>query len=80
MVPDVAGWKAERFIWEENQNPISVAPDWIGEVLSQSTLRLDRVKKMAKYAEYSVNHLFTFPRNAWLPIIKPFRAETNPIN
>ena len=58
MVPDVAGWKAERFLWEEDQNPISVAPDWVCEVLSQGTFRLDRVKKMAKYAEHNVSHLW----------------------
>lgn len=58
MVPDLSGWKEKRFIWEEDQNPISVTPDWVCEVLSPSTLRLDRIKKMAKYADYSVNYLW----------------------
>lgn len=58
MVPDLAGWKEERFIWEEDQNPISVVPDWICEVLSPGTIRLDRIKKMAKYAEHEVNHFW----------------------
>jgi Uma2 family endonuclease len=58
LVPDVAGWKAERFLWEEGQNPISVTPDWVCEVLSPSTFRLDRIKKMARYAEYGVRHLW----------------------
>jgi len=37
----------------------SVAPDWICEVLSPSTYRLDRVKKLAVYARVRVSH-------AWL--------------
>ncbi|MDR3568688.1 MAG: Uma2 family endonuclease [Syntrophobacteraceae bacterium] len=46
VVPDLAGWKKERFIWEEDQNPISVTPDWVCEILSPSTYRLDKMKKM----------------------------------
>jgi len=58
LVPDLAGWQEERFIWEEEQNSISVIPDWACEVLSPNTARLDRVKKMAKYAEYGVRYLW----------------------
>ncbi len=29
IVPDVAGWKAKRFVWE--QNPIPVIPDWLAK-------------------------------------------------
>jgi Uma2 family endonuclease len=37
----------------------SVAPDWTCEVLSPSTIRIDRAKKMRIYAEHDVTY-------AWL--------------
>jgi Uma2 family endonuclease len=75
FVPDIAGWRAERFIWEEGQNPVSVTPGWICEVLSQSTFRLDRVKKMPKYAAYGVGYLwFIDPGHKTLEI---YRLESS---
>jgi Uma2 family endonuclease len=59
MVPDLAGWKEERYPDEEPHNWISVSPDWVCEVLSPSTISKDRVKKMRKYALYQVQY-------AWL--------------
>ena len=38
MVPDLAGWREERFPDEEPHNWISVPPDWICEMLSPNTL------------------------------------------
>jgi len=75
FVPDIAGWKAERFIREEEQNPVSVAPDWVCEVLSRSTFRLDRVRKMPKYAAYGVGYLwFIDPEHKTLEI---YRLESS---
>jgi Uma2 family endonuclease len=80
MAPDLGGWKKERFIWEENQNPISVAPDWVCEILSPSTHRLDKMKKMPIYAEHAVGYLwlldpvakildtYRLKSNQWLPL------------
>ncbi|MDR3554585.1 MAG: Uma2 family endonuclease [Syntrophobacteraceae bacterium] len=59
LVPDLAGWKAERFPAEVEHNWIPVAPDWICEFLSPSTLRTDKIKKMPVYARFEVAH-------AWL--------------
>ncbi len=75
LVPDMAGWKRERFPVEEPHNWISVAPDWVCEILSPGTARTDRVKKMPIYAQYGVSH-------AWLldPILKTleiFRLESS---
>lgn len=54
LVPDLSGWKRERFPVEEETNWISVAPDWVCEVLSPGTAREDRVKKMSIYASHFV--------------------------
>ena len=58
MVPDLAGWKRERFPIEEDHNWISAAPDWVCEILSPSTFRTDKVKKMPIYAHHGVGHIW----------------------
>jgi Uma2 family endonuclease len=58
LVPDIAGWRRERFPQSEETNWISVSPDWITEILSPSTVRVDRIKKMAIYAEHGVSYLW----------------------
>ncbi len=73
LVPDLAGWKKERFPVEEPHNWISAAPDWVCEILSPTTAQVDRAEKMPIYARHQVLH-------AWLidPILKTlevFRLE-----
>ncbi len=75
LVPDLAGWKRERFVWEENQNPISVTPDWICEILSPSTYQLDRMKKMVIYAEHGVGHFWLLDPIG--KILDTYRLESN---
>ncbi|MDR3567889.1 MAG: Uma2 family endonuclease [Syntrophobacteraceae bacterium] len=58
IVPDLAGWKKEKFPVEEDHNWISVAPDWVCEVLSPKTFRTDKVKKMPVYAHHGVGHIW----------------------
>ncbi len=58
MVPDLAGWKEERYPDEEPHNWISVTPDWVCEMLSPGTRRLDRMGKMPIYAQYEVPYLW----------------------
>ncbi len=58
LVPDLAGWKRERFPVEEDHNWISVAPDWVCEILSPGTFRSDKVKKMPLYADHGVSHIW----------------------
>jgi Uma2 family endonuclease len=74
LVPDLVGWRKERFAGLKQANWISIVPDWICEVLSPGTLRLDRVKKMALYGQHGVQH-------SWLidPLAKTleiFRLES----
>ena len=58
VVPDLAGWRKERFPVDEPHNWISVAPDWICEILSPSTARYDRIRKMRIYGLHEVPYLW----------------------
>ncbi|MBF0498142.1 MAG: Uma2 family endonuclease [Deltaproteobacteria bacterium] len=58
VVPDLAAWKRERFPVLEETNWISVAPNWVCEILSPSTFRNDKVKKMPLYARHAVEHIW----------------------
>ncbi len=60
LVPDLAGWRRERLPAIAAEAPYStLAPDWICEVLSPSTYRIDRIKKLHIYGREGVKH-------AWL--------------
>jgi Uma2 family endonuclease len=56
--PDVAGWRRER-LPEAPPGAIVVVPDWVCEVLSNSTRRHDLTVKMPMYFRHGVGH-------AWL--------------
>ena len=53
LVPDLAGWRKER-LPELPKGNISEVPDWVCEVLSPSTSRFDRGKKLPIYARNGV--------------------------
>jgi Uma2 family endonuclease len=59
VVPDIAGWRRERMADVPEAPWTSLAPDWICEVASPSTERLDRIEKLRIYARVGVTH-------AWL--------------
>lgn len=66
LVPDLAGWRRERMPLIPTDHPyLTLAPDWVCEVLSPSTGKLDRTKKLPVYARERV-------RNVWLvdPLLK----------
>lgn len=58
LVPDLAGWRKERLTTAPEEHRFVVAPDWICEILSPSTIRIDRVKKMRIYAANGVPHVW----------------------
>lgn len=58
VVPDLAGWRRERMTKVPNAPWTPVAPDWLCEVASPSTERLDRVDKLRIYARESVSHVW----------------------
>ena len=57
-VPDLAGWRKERWMDLPQKGPIPLVPDWICEVLSASTAADDRTVKRALYAQHRVRHLW----------------------
>jgi Uma2 family endonuclease len=58
LVPDLAGWCRERMPQMPHVPAFTLAPDWVCEVLSPSTLALDRDKKTKAYAREGVPHLW----------------------
>jgi Uma2 family endonuclease len=58
VVPDLAGWRRERLPRLPETAHVELAPDWLCEVLSPSTMRLDRDKKLRVYAEAGVDHVW----------------------
>ena len=66
LVPDLAGWRRERLPSTPNEPYLTLAPDWICEVLSPSTEYIDRRKKLRIYAREGVPH-------AWL--VDPLRQS-----
>lgn len=71
LVPDVAGWRKERFPQSEPTNWISVAPDWITEVLSPSTVQVDS-------EAYGSGLLLTFVAFMMFMVIKPAENAKQP--
>jgi Uma2 family endonuclease len=56
LVPDLAGWRKERMPEVPTSHVFSIAPDWVCEVVSPSSGRLDRIKKLPIYAHEGVKH------------------------
>ena len=69
LVPDWAGWRRERLPVLRDVPYFELAPDWICEIVSPSTGRLDRSRKMRVYAREGVAH-------AWLvdPLVRTLEA------
>jgi len=61
LIPDLAGWRRERCppgFFDDDEDP-AIVPDWVCEVLSPSTARTDRHRKLPIYHREGVGH-------AWL--------------
>jgi Uma2 family endonuclease len=56
VVPDISGWRVERYPAHETTSYSVVAPDWLCEVASPATRRLDRLEKLPIYAQHGVKH------------------------
>lgn len=72
-VPDLAGWRLERFVEPTEDAAVTVVPDWICEALSPTTARVDRVEKLPLYARHGVRHVWLI--DARLCTLEVFRLE-----
>jgi Uma2 family endonuclease len=73
VVPDLAGWRRERLpdtlLDADADGAITVAPDWVCEVLSDRTEHIDRGKKRRIYRRERVGHLWYLdPRDRTLEV------------
>lgn len=59
LVPDIAAWRRTRLPALPAEAYLTLAPDWVCEVLSASTEAIDRGAKLRIYAREGVSH-------AWL--------------
>ena len=50
LVPDLAGWKRARMPKLPDTAWFELAPDWVCEILSPSTAKVDRAEKLPLYA------------------------------
>jgi Uma2 family endonuclease len=58
LVPDLAGWRRERLPDVRAKTHFELAPDWVCEVVSPGSARLDRGAKALIYAEQGVSHMW----------------------
>ena len=58
LVPDLAGWHRERMPALPETAYFTLAPDWVCEVLSPSTRKVDLVRKRPIYAAAEIGHLW----------------------
>jgi Uma2 family endonuclease len=58
LVPDLAGWRRERMPRLPDTAWFELSPDWVCEILSPSTARLDRIEKMPLYADQGVRQIW----------------------
>jgi Uma2 family endonuclease len=58
LVPDWAGWRRQRMPVLRNVPFFTLAPDWACEILSPSTARIDRSRKMGIYAREGIGRLW----------------------
>lgn len=58
LVPDLGGWRRQRMPVLPDAAFFTLAPDWVCEVLSPSTTKLDRAAKLPVYGREGVSHVW----------------------
>jgi Uma2 family endonuclease len=54
--PDLTGWRRERLPSRPKECPVTVRPDWLCEVVSESNRVVDTVTKLRRYYQAGVPH------------------------
>lgn len=55
VVPDLVGYRVETLAELPDENPLRVVPDWTCEILSPTSIRDDRLRKLRIYAAHGVS-------------------------
>lgn len=58
LVPDLAGWYADRLGDTRGRKVLTLSPDWVCEILCPSTAKRDRGPKTDRYASHGVRWLW----------------------
>jgi Uma2 family endonuclease len=74
IVPDLAGWRRSRLAVIPADAFLTIAPDWVCEIVSPSTEALDRGRKLAIYARDRVSHLWLL--NPTAQTLEAYRLES----
>jgi Uma2 family endonuclease len=74
LVPDIAGWRRERLPTLPAAAYLTVAPDWLCEVMSPATEAIDRTRKLTLYAQQGVSHVWLV--NPPLETLEVLRLES----
>jgi Uma2 family endonuclease len=72
-IPDIAGWRKERYVRPDATGPYEVVPDWVCELLSKSTAVEDMTEKLPLYAKHGIPHAWVI--NAILQTLEVYRLE-----
>ena len=71
IVPDYAGWRTTRLPHVPEEAYFTLAPDWVCEIASKSTEKLDRRKKLPLYASVGIGHAWLIqPRIRTLEVLR----------
>ncbi|HVV81853.1 MAG TPA: Uma2 family endonuclease [Kofleriaceae bacterium] len=54
--PDLAGWRRQRAPEMPRGRPVTLIPDWICEIVSESNREQDTIKKLHRYHQAGVSH------------------------
>jgi Uma2 family endonuclease len=73
VVPDLAGWRRSRLTSVPDVPFLTLAPDWVCEILSPSTERTDRLNKLPIYGREGVAHVWLI--NPTLRTLEVLRLE-----
>ena len=73
LVPDLAAWRHERMSRVPDVAAFTLVPDWVCEVLSPSTARVDLVSKLPRYAQAGARHAWIV--DPALRVLEVFRLE-----
>lgn len=71
IVPDLAGWRVTRMPRVPTAAYETLAPDWVAEILSPSTTRVDRSHKLPIYQREQVRHVWLIdPRAMTIEVLR----------